>query len=301
MIKSVRSLLKRCLPEPVRLVIRVILHYFQRIFRWLIIIWQVRGKTISDQLVIIQSAFASPYFALQNLNVWQDPVLVRDAVVKVSGVGFFALRARTDDLWHVLPWRERAIFNLIKNQLKSGDVFIDSGANIGIYTVLASRIVGSTGKVISVEMMPDTANFLEMHIRMNCLDNVTVVRNALSDVTGKIVIATVPENKYGQATIATNVVRKESETQISVQTRTLDDITHDIVHVRLMKIDLEGAEHVALKGANSLLSRLDAVVYESWSSKRSDLDLVGELLVDAGYQLSQVDGNNWLAQRKSKS
>lgn len=300
MIKSVRSSLKHYLPEPIRVVIRGILHYFQRLFRWPIILWQVRGKSFVDQLVLIQSALASPFIALRNLHAWQDPVLLRNAVVNVPGVGLFTLRARTDDLWHVLPWREQAIINLIRSQLNSGDVFIDAGANIGIYTILASRLVGPTGKIISVEMMPDTANCLEAHIRMNQLDNVTVVRNALSNVNGQIVTATVQEDKYGQATIATDSARFGLGSHISVQTRTLDDIAHGTAHIRLMKIDLEGAELAALQGAKTLLPKLDAVVYESWGWKRSDVDPVDELLIDAGYRLSQVDGNNWMAQRTRK-
>jgi FkbM family methyltransferase len=300
-VSSIRSALKWILPKSLRDVLRGVLHYFQRLLRWPIVLWQVRGGTWRDQWVLLKSALAAPLTSLRGLQKWQDPLLVQDAVVEVSRVGVFSLRANTDDLWHVLPWRENAIAELLRSTLGPGDVFIDAGANIGVYTVLASRLVGPSGSVISIEMMPDTARRLESHIRMNRLDNVTVVRNALSNLAGQDVIATVQPGKHGQATIATDSACFGLGDKIRVQTTTLDAITPRITHARLMKIDVEGAEHIALQGAEALLKKLDVVVFESWAWARGDCDPVDAILVKAGFNLSQLDGNNWLATRAARS
>lgn len=292
-----RETMKRILPTPVRQMLRGGLHYTQRNLRWPIILWQVRGVSGRDRITLLLSALAAPYQSLRNLLAWQDPVLLRDASVIVPGIGRFALRARTDDLWHVLPWREQAIANTMRSMLKVGDVFIDAGANIGIYTVLASRLIGPAGRVISIEMMPETADRLESHVRMNQLQNVTVIRSALSDTPGQLVRATVQEGKHGQATIARGSERFGLGNAIEVETTTLDITTTEITSVRLMKIDVEGAELRALRGAEHLLQKLQALVYESWGWKRGSTEPVDVLLVESGFGLRQLDGNNWLAER----
>lgn len=296
-VSSVRETIKRILPMPVRQVLRGGLNYAQRNLRWPIILWQVRGVSVRDQITLLLSAMAAPYYAFHNLLAWQDPILLRDAEVVVPGVGKFALRARTDDLWHVVPWREQSIASTMRSTLLSGDVFIDAGANIGIYTVLASRLVGPSGRVVSIEMMPDTADRLEAHVRMNQLQNVAVIRHALSDVPGQVVRATVQEGKHGQATIASDSDRYGLGREVEVETTTLDAVTAGMSRVRLIKIDVEGAELMALHGAPLLLQKLEAIVYESWGWKRGKEEPVDELLKVAGFTLRQLDGNNWIAVR----
>lgn len=298
-IRSVRSSLKQVLPLPIRRTLRAALHYAQRLGRWVIVLWQVRGSTWRDQLVVLQSALAAPVISVRNLLQWQDPCLLRDAAVEVRGIGRFLLRGRSDDLWHVLPWREKALLAEIERRLKPGDVFIDAGANIGVYTVLASRLVGPSGRVIAVEMMPDTADCLEKHIRINGLGNVTVIRNALSDTSGRIVTATVQVGKFGQATIAEDSERYGLGTRIEVTSITLDEIADGVADIALMKMDLEGAELPALRGGAEVMATLQAVIYESWGSKRSDDYSVDGLLRESGFRLVQIDGNNWLACRES--
>lgn len=234
---------------------------------------------------------------------WQDPILLADAEVHVRGIGRFHVRAHSDDLWHVLPSREAAIFATLRAKLRQGDVFIDAGANIGIYTVLASRLVGPTGRVISVEMMPDTGDQLERHIVLNALRNVDVVRAALSESGGTTVTARVEAGKYGQARIAKN----ESEanvsagvTRIEVPALTFGDLpVPPDRRVRLIKIDLEGAEVAALRGAGTVLDRTDFVVFESWSSVKPPGGPVADYLASRGFECTRLDGNNWLASRRS--
>lgn len=296
-----RTVAKTVLPRPLRRVMRGAMHYAQRVGRWAVILWQIRGVQWTDQWTLLRSALASLVLSMRSLLEWQDPILLEDAEVSVRGIGRFLLRKRSDDLWHVLPWREKAIFNVLRTILKPGDVFIDAGANIGIYTVVASRLVAPGGRVISVEMMPDTVERLEAHIRLNELSNVTVVPQALTDANGEVVVATVESGKYGKASIAgrDEADRADaSKAKISVTTTTIDDITRGLEQVQLMKMDLEGVEFRALRGGSNLLSRLDKLVYESWGAVRKGRDPVDELLESAGFSLTRIDGNNWLASRQ---
>lgn len=293
-----RAIAKSIIPRPIRRALRAVLHYGQRLGRWFIILWQVRGVSWADEWTLLRSALASPVLSMRSLLEWQDPILLADAEVNVPGIGKFVLRKWSDDLWHVLPWREKAIFDVIRATLKPGGFFIDAGANIGIYSVLASRIVGPEGCVISVEMMPDTAARLETHVRINGLSNVTIVREALSDVSNQTAVATVESGKYGKASIAD---RDDAFMhKISVMTTTIDDVANGLGRVQLMKMDLEGVELKALQGGSGLLSRLEKLIYERWGAGHSARNPVDELLETAGFDLSEIDGNNRLASKQIK-
>ena len=71
-------------------------------------------------------------------------------------------RGGTDDFNDALPKREGDAEDLTLNSLKPGDVFIDVGANIGHYTILASKLVGANGKVFVVEHIPQTMEILKI-------------------------------------------------------------------------------------------------------------------------------------------
>ncbi len=291
---NIRGTLKCYLPAPIRAVLRAALTYAQRVGLWFIILWQVRGVRWLDQWILFRSALSAPLSALRKPLEWQDPILLADAEVQVQGVGRFRLRARCDDLYSVLPWRERAIMAMMRSQLRSGDSFIDAGANIGAHTVLASRLVGPGGKVLAVEMMPDTGDRLQGNVDLNELHNVTIVRAALSDVDGEFVTATVEPGMYGQASIVKTDIHKSAMTRILVMTITLNTISQAFTHVKMMKMDLEGAELAALRGGADLLKLVDFVIYERIGN---DTNLVDAYLNQSAFELSIIDDSNWLARR----
>ena len=298
-IEDIKNSVKPLLPSPLRKALRGLLNYVQRIGRWLIILWQVRGVSVADQFRLVLSALASPLLSLRNLWQWQDPVLLFDTAVRVPTVGFFNIRKQCDDLWHVLPWRERQIVQCLRRLLKPGDTFIDAGANIGVYTVLASKLVGQHGRVLAVEMMPDTAQCLRQTIELNQLSNVELIEYALSQTAGETVSAVVTPGKFGQARISSNVEKHKGHRALSVQTTTLDALSNGLSSIRLIKMDLEGAELGAIQGGMSMLSRTDAVIYESWGRRRGPNDPVEAELTALGFTVERLDGNNRLAIRSA--
>ena len=291
---TLRAKLKRYLPSPLRKVIRMVVTYFQRMGRWAIILMQMRGVNANDQMKLFASALAAPFNSLSDLDSWKDPKLLYDLEVVVFNIGRFKLRKNTDDLWHVLPWREYAIFRELRKRLKPGSTFVDAGANIGIYTILASRLVGVEGVVISVEMIPGTAAILQRHIDLNGCQNVKLVENALSDQAGETVVATIPEGKYGQASIAHNNLKERVGEKISIQTTTLDVICAPYPVIDLMKMDLEGVEALALSGAINTLPKIRALIFESVHDRS---DEASELVKEAGFYLNDLTGKDLLALR----
>lgn len=272
-------------------------HYLQRLGRWVVILVQLRGASWRDQLKLLGSAAAAPVTSLNGLTRWQDPVMLYDADIVVRGIGRFHVRRRSDDLWHLLPWREQGVHRTLKQLLRRGDRFIDAGANIGIYTVLASRLVGPAGRVVAIEMMPDTAAILRRHVEDNGCANVEIIERALSDRPGEKVTARVPVGKYGQASIAQAGSGDRQFEEREVETVTLDGVCGGIDQIRLMKLDLEGAELKALAGGGSALERTETLIYES----HTDSDALAEAIREAGFDVAQSLGKDRVAERHPPS
>lgn len=290
---ALRAKAKRVLPEGVRRRLRMLETYVKRLLLWPIILVQVRGASPEDQRKLILSALAAPVLSFRNLDQWQDPILLFDTAVSVRGVGRFRLRQRCDDLWHVLPWREREVLKFIRRTLKLGDVFIDAGANIGVYSVVAARLVGSRGRVTAVEMMPDTACRLRDHLRLNAAEQVQVIEKALAEHPGQVLAARVREGQFGQASIATAKLNDAKLRSTPIETATLGQLLQGIPHVALMKMDIEGAELLALRCAGPLIQCVDSIVFEN----RGTTCAVSDYLFSVGYNLQPLDGANWVASR----
>ncbi|MER9120477.1 FkbM family methyltransferase [Mesorhizobium sp. M0954] len=289
MTSALRQSAKRAVPKGLRQPLLHVETYAKRLGTWLSVMKHLRGATAGDVARLWMSFLASPATSARGLGLWRDPLLLRDVAVQVRGVGVFNVRAKSDDIYHVLPTRERAVFDAIRSILRPGDTFVDAGANIGFYTILGANLVGSRGAVTAVEMMPDTAARLRHHIAINGLGNVKVIEKALSNSAGDLVAAHVTAGKFGQATI---IERAEGRT-VEVETTTLDLLLKDSSMISLLKMDLEGAERIALKGGDEVLQRVKAVIFEYLSYETE----VADFLKDRGFSVRNLDGRNSIATR----
>jgi FkbM family methyltransferase len=281
---------KRGLPRPVRRAAGVSLVWAKRLSTWMSLLASVRGATQNDQRILNRSARRGVATAARDLDIWRAPVALEDVTVETKGVGRFRVRGDGDDLYHVWPGREPAVARQIVETLRPGDVFVDGGANMGFYTLLASKLVGSDGRVYAVEMIPETAERLRAHVADNGLTNVTVIERALSAREGETVHAAMPQGRWGMASI----VRGDSTGSRDIATTTLDAILKDEPRVRLIKLDLEGAEPLALAGATETLRKTEQLVFERAPDAADDRDLVATF-VEAGLQVRPLDSTNAVA------
>lgn len=223
-------------------------------------------------------------------------MLIRDADIKIRGLGIFAIRGASDDLGHVLPFAHAGIFAAMQSQVRPGDVVLDAGANIGALTVYLGRQVGSTGRVIAIEMMEETAARLRRNLALNDMTWVTVVEAALAAKEGETVTAEVAEGYFGQASIAAGANAGRDVRRTQVRTTTIDSVAENLHSIALMKMDLEGAEPQALEGAVRTLKKTKAVVFESWAADGGETAMS---LAKAGFESVAIDGRNFLAVRRS--
>lgn len=127
----------------------------------------------------------------------------------------------------------------MRSNLSDGDVFLDAGAHIGFYTLIAAGLVGKNGRVISIEANPNTAQKLEQHVNNNAISNTTIVQRGLSDKMETLRLGT---NTGGN--IAGSSFLSQSKTFIEIQCDTLFKTLEDcqISKIRGAKFDIEGYE-----------------------------------------------------------
>lgn len=289
---SLRSRIAGRTPPAIRKAVRMAEHYLRRHRDWIDVLAEMRGATAADKAGLLASACLAPITSLAKLDGYRGPRLVRDLELETR-VGRFRLRAGTDDILHVLKAREPHNWNAIAGLLREGDIFVDGGANIGFYSLLASRTVGPRGKVIAIEMVSATAAILRRHIADNGADNVVVVERPLSRADGEIVHARIPAGKFGQATIVPGGRDETDMREGDLETITLDTALEGLAAIRMIKLDLEGAEFLALAGAPRVLARTDAVLFESNARDQR----IFELLARSGFAVEAIGGNDFLARR----
>lgn len=149
------------------------------------------------------------------------------------------------------PW----IQDLLKTELRRGDCYFDVGAHTGFFSLIASRFVGLSGKIVAFEPDPENAAALKANIAKNHLMQVTVMEAAVWSSPGHVTFerASDASNRtQGHVSSGSDAGRE----RISVPAVRLDDVVFDEGHAapHLMKMDVEGAEWEALHGARRLLA-----------------------------------------------
>jgi len=134
---------------------------------------------------------------------------------------------------------------------KKGDTVIDIGANVGAFTVRAAKLVGDKGMVIAIEPEPRNLVLLQQNIKQNNLNNVKIVKKAIWDKPTKIRLYL--SEFSGGHSIKENATAKN---YIEVEADCLDNIISELElnHIDFIKLDVEGAELEALKGAEKTLA-----------------------------------------------
>jgi FkbM family methyltransferase len=132
--------------------------------------------------------------------------------------------------------------------LNPGNVAYDIGANVGIYSLLASRRVGSAGYIYAFEPSERNLYFLRRHLILNRIENCLVIPAAVTEATGR--------RRFDSASWDPHMGRLSESGGSTVQALSLDSFTYSDQIVRpptLMKIDVEGAELEVLRGGMRIL------------------------------------------------
>ena len=154
-----------------------------------------------------------------------------------------------------------------KRLLRHGDAVIDCGANYGYWTLVSSRLVGPNGWVFAFEANPPTANRLEQNVGASACSNVRVYRVAVAAEEGTAFIHNAKDNPIaGHASLHPHVGWQWGEA-MPIQQVLVDAIsqTEQWPAIRLIKLDIEGAELSALRGMGGLISKSQPYITVEWN------------------------------------
>jgi len=139
---------------------------------------------------------------------------------------------------------------VFKSVLRKGMNVIDVGANIGYFSLLASRLVGNNGKVWAIEPEPNNFKNLIENIKLNSMENIIPVGKAASDINDKARLFISREESGEHSLVGIHPQIKDT---IEVETFKLDDLV-DNHKVDLIKTDTEGHEVSVLSGASNIIT-----------------------------------------------
>lgn len=196
-----------------------------------------------------------------------------------EGDGGVTTIVQRDGLW------EKAEGDLIRYYLHPGDTFVDVGAHVGYFSVMAAQIVGDEGSVISIEPVEN---------------NATLLSKNLESYTNCVMIEAAAWSGAGTAEIYCNSFNSgdnrlfdhtESVPPVSIPTFPLDDLK--IRRLDLLKVDTQGTDHVVLSGARGTIKRCNPLIIVEWWPEGirgygSDPLKVLEFYDKLGYELSSI-------------
>jgi FkbM family methyltransferase len=213
----------------------------------------VIGRKLRDKF-FVQHGLDFPTFTYKLLKrIGLDRVLLLLIDMPKQGYKFFC-RINRDDFLFMTNHESEIMEYFIPNE---GETVVDVGAHIGLYSLIAAKRVGSSGKVIAIEPDPENFKILKKNILLNQLSNIEPLECAVYSAREKLKLF-LPELDQGR-TIFNTVMQERagaSSNFLEVEANTLDNILGSLQTTELswIKIDVEGAELEVLKGAVNTLS-----------------------------------------------
>ena len=210
-----------------------------------------------------------------------------------SGTDIYLFGARS----HESEMRLTKFF--IKN-LKNKKIFLDVGAHVGFYTLLASRLMGDMGRIFAFEASPQTFNFLRRNTESK--KNVFIINNAVSEKEGQMTFFEFDLYYCESNTLDPDIFKKQDwaktavPREIKIDTISMDYFcTDNAISPDIMKIDVEGAELSVIKGSMKMIeNNHPMIIMEYLNDKCVESKQYREamdLILSLGYSLYLINNN----------
>ena len=235
-------------------------YFLKRSFKYIYLLTNgdVRAKINFFYFLI----FSPIYFFLKHLfQIKHIACTAPFKFVLTTPYGKFLCNGKKADFGVVTPGFEKNIQNIFL-QHKNFNVFVDVGAHIGRYSVMMA-ILNKNGKVIAIEPEPNNIEALKYNIKINNLKNMEVFPFAVGSNEGSIQLF---YDKWFSS-VASTIQDFQAKRYILVRCKKLDNLLAKIKQIDLIKIDIEGFELEALRGAKNVLERTKVIIFENLYKK----------------------------------
>lgn len=207
-------------------------------------LWALKGRVAR-----LPGAYATYRFVTKQLGEG------RVYAIRVGPMrGFRWRRYNSLPYWYHLGLWEPDLSALLAAHLRPGDTYWDIGANAGYHTLYGSRLVGPTGRVLAVEPDPAVAAILREQLALNDITNVTVLEAAVGAERGDVRLA-LRANNLNNALASVEHAAGDATGTVTVAGTTLDDLLAQHGRPHVIKMDIEGAERLALPAGPKLLGQ----------------------------------------------
>jgi len=190
---------------------------------------------------------------------------------------------------------EPAVQQALERYLRPGMTFYDLGANIGFFSLMAARIVGPSGRVVSFEADPENVARLRENIAYNKFDNTVVEQKAVWSETKTVMftrvdVSTSPDRGLGHVSVG----ETSGAATIAIDAISLDQFVLSHVPPDFLKCDVEGSEVAVFEGAQRLLrEKRPILLFEMHSIENHQF--LDEKFRKIGYTCNYLDANHVLA------
>jgi FkbM family methyltransferase len=167
-------------------------------------------------------------------------------------------------------------WNVYGESFKRRKVIVDVGAHIGLFTIKHAR---NTEKIVAIEPSPKNFNILEENLKINDIKNVEMLNVAISNRKGYSFL-------YGSGGSA-SIVKTSTNEKYTIKLTTLDNICKYLKSIDLMKIDVEGAEELVLRGGKNTLEKVKKIVMEVHPNLVKEEKII-DLLSRRGFKIKRL-------------
>jgi len=218
----------------------------------------VTNYSVSIQMLVDDFLYREEFKKLQEEAFKPRLVELDDFKIYVRKNDFFigAVIANTRNY-------EPYVTDEVRRLLKPGMVFIDIGANIGYFSLLAAALVGRTGKVYAFEPNPDNCRMFEKSVEVNGFENIELFPYAVAEAGQTFNLDVGGTNSNGRIIDFSPQAVPGQATPLSIEAVVLDEALPDLERVDVIKLDIEGAEPRAWQGMQQIVNKFrPALVFE---------------------------------------
>jgi len=235
----------------------------------------------------------SKYRIVQKINNQINSKLKPD-FVEIDGNKMY-LDEKDSLFLSVYGFHEKTETEIVKNEIKEGDVVLDIGANIGYYTLLFAKLVGKTGKVYAFEAESSNFEILKKNVHENDYKNVVLEQKAVSDKPGIVKFYIGKDSNTENQLFKPNVKHEE----IEVKSISIDGYFKELnPKIDFVKMDIQGAEPLVIEGMTKTIEENKdiKIMLEWWPDaiRKYGIDPEKHLtkLVNLGFKIFEIDDQN---------